>query len=150
MNEQPENGSDTSADILNKSLPTIGDYINQYQLMHQEIVSMKTQAKILDAYRKWYATCFFDQYIERMKRSFDKQVEEIGPVVLILSKAISWLVPEKDRKYLSKYVFERQSIHELAIQYDDTDRYIAGAIYKASMIEVPNEMVEEYGEIFKK
>lgn len=93
---------------------------------------------------------YFDQYIERMKRSFDKQVEGIGPVVLILSKAISWLVPEKDRKYLSKYVFERQSIQELAMEYDDTDRYIAGAIYKASLIEVPNEMVEEYGEIFKK
>lgn len=150
MNEQPENGSNASADLLNKSLPTIGDYIDQYQLIHQEIVSMKNQAKILDAYRKWYATNFFDQYIERMKRSFDKQVEKIGPVVLILSKAISWLVPEKDRKYLSKYVFERQSIHELAMQYDDTDRYIAGAIYKASMIEVPTEMVEEYGEILKK
>ncbi|MFV3037600.1 hypothetical protein ACNI5A_31195, partial [Klebsiella pneumoniae] len=66
MNEQPENGSNTSADILNKSLPTIGDYIDQYQLIHQEIVSMKNQAKILDAYRKWYATNFFDQYIERM------------------------------------------------------------------------------------
>lgn len=150
MNEQLETGSDASADILSKSLPTIGDYIDQYKLMHQEIVSMKNQAKILDTYRKWYATCFFDQYIEQLKRSFDKQIEKIGPVVLILSKAISWLVPEKDRKYLSKYVFERQSIHELAMQYDDTDRYIAGAIYQASMIEVPNEMVEEYGDIFKR
>lgn len=150
MNEQPENGNNASANLLNKSLPTIGDYIDQYQLVHQEIVSMKNQAKILDAYRKRYATGFFDEYIERMKRSFDKQVEEIGPLVLILSKAISWLVPEKDRKYLSKYIFERKGVQEMAMEYDDTDRYIAGAIYKASLIEVPTEMVEEYGEIFKK
>lgn len=150
MNEQLENSSNASADLPNKSLSTIGDYIDQYQLIHQEIVSMRNQAKILDNYRKWYSTNFFDQYIERMKRSFDKQVEKIGPVVLILSKAISWLVPERDRKYLSKYIFERKGVQEMAMEYDDTDRYITGAIYRASMIEVPDEMVEEYGEILKK
>ena len=146
IEKQNDNGNACN-DSSNMPQETIGDYISKYNGIHQQILSLENQIRILERNRERYKTSFFDPYILRLNDTLDAKKGEIGPVILILSQAISWLTLERDREYLYRLVFLGQTAHDINLSLGVSEQYATCVLNRAAKIHVPDSMVKAYGEI---
>lgn len=146
IEKQNDNGN-VCNDSSNMTQETIGDYINRYNGIHQQILSLENQIRILEKNRERYKTSFFDPHILQLTDALDAKKDEIGPVVLILAQAMSWLTLERDREYLYRLVFLGQTTHDINLSLGISEQYATCALNRAAKIQVPESMVKAYGEI---
>lgn len=126
------------------------DYINEYNRISEQILTLESQIDMLEKNRQQLKITTFDQHIHQLFVELCKLKTRIEPIALLLCEVISQVAIEEDKEYFIEHTFLRRSIREIARDHSITGQSVSISVNRCSKIQVPEDVIEKYGEIFKR
>lgn len=132
-----------------RPLETLGDYLQEYRRINQQIVALEIQISILQKSAEWYDTEMFEPSLHQLDYELYLRKKEIGPIIMIVSHAISRLVPDGSGEMIYEHFILGHGIQEIAHQHETTNHCVEKNVSRFLKTSVPSEAVVECGEILR-
>lgn len=134
---------------IHRPVVTLEDYLREYNRLNKQIAALELQANILKKNADRYDISCFDSSLHQIDHELYLRKKEIGPIIMIITRAVSMLIPEGDGEIIYERFFLGRSAQEIARQHGLTDHYIAKSLGRFLKAPVPDEVVDECGKIVK-
>lgn len=131
----------------NKELITLGDYVQEHKRLNHQIVALQNQITILKESADQYDTSFFDSSLHQLECELYLRKKEIVPIILIISRSISQLVPDDAREMMYEHWFLGHRVQEIARKHETADGCVTRYINQSLRVSIPSEVVEQCGKI---
>ena len=95
-----------------------------------------------------YAISSLDSSLHQMNYELYLRKKEIGPIIMIITRTVSMLIPNGDGEMFYERFFLGRSALEIARQHGLTDNYVTKTVGRFLKAPVPDEVVDECGKIF--
>lgn len=125
----------------------LGDYIDEYTRICEQILVLKNQIDMLNTNRQQLEIAAFDQHIHQLCVEMCKLKAKIEPVTLLLCEVISQTPLEVDKEYFIERIFLKRSTREIARDHNITNQSVLSSLSRCSKIQIPENIVEKYGKI---
>lgn len=130
-------------------MATLGDYLREYNRINQQIAALEIQIGILRKSAERYDVSYFDSTLHQIEHELFLQKREIGPIIMIITRTISMLMPGEDGEIVYERLFLGHSSQEIARQHGLTDHSVAKNVGRFLKAPVPDKVVDECGKILK-
>lgn len=128
----------------------LGDYIDEYNKIYEQILALESQIDMLNKNRQQLKMAALDQHIHQLCVESCKLKVKIEPITLLLCEVISQTAIEGDKEYFIEHIFLRRPLREIAKSHNTTSHSVLFSVDRCNKIQVPESTVEKYGEILKK
>lgn len=128
----------------------LGRYTDEYNRIYEQILALEFQINMLEKNRVQLKIAAFDQQIHQLGIELCMRKAEIEPIVRLMSEVIARSSLGKDKEYFVERIFLRHSIREIARNHDVTDQSVSVAVNRCNKIQVPQDVLKKYGQVFKK
>lgn len=133
---------------IHRSMITVGDYLREYSRINQQIVALEIQINMLKKNAERYGISSFDSSLHQMNYELYLRKKEISPIIMIITRTVSMLIPNGDGEMFYERFFLGRSSLEIARQHGLTDNYVTRTVGHFLKVAVPDEVVDECGKIF--
>ncbi len=134
---------------IHRPLVTLGDYLQEYNRINQQIVGLELQIKMLKNSAERYDISFFDSSLHQMDYELYLHKKEIGPIIMIIARTVSMLIPDGDGAMIYERFFLGRNTQKIARQHRTTDYCVTRNVGQFLKAAVPDEVVTECGKIFE-
>lgn len=128
----------------------IGDYIDKYRTLNQQIASARCQMQLLKDHDNRYQIERFAKLIPQLYDTQLSHILEMENAALAIGHAMAWIVEPEDRKIVSDTVFSNRTLTEIARKHSVSERCIRNLIREYSQISIPRTLINEYQEKSKR
>lgn len=134
---------------IHRPMVTLEDYLREYNRLNKQIAALELQTNILKKSSERYDISYFDSSLHQMEYELYLRKKEIGPIIMIITRTVSMLIPEGDGEMFYERFFLGRSAQEVARQHGLTDHYVTRNVGRFLKSSVPDEVVDECGKILK-
>ena len=134
---------------IHRPMLTLEDYLREYNRINKQIAALELQTNILKKSAERYDVSYFDTSLHQIEHELYLRKKEIGPIIMIITRTVSALVPDGDGEMIYERFFLGRSAQEIARQHGLTDHYVTRNVGRFLRAPVPDEVVDECGKIFK-
>lgn len=148
MNDEIENDVICDSSI-HRPMVTLEDYLREYNRLNKQIAALELQTIILKKSAERYNISSFDSNLHQMEYELYLRKKEISPIIMIITRSVSMMIPEGDGEIIYERFFLGHSTQEIARQHGTTGHYITRSIGRFLKVPVPDEVVDECGKVLK-
>lgn len=137
-------------DPLTPAWQPLGRYTDEYNRIYERILALEFQINMLEKNREQLKIAAFDQHIHQLNIELCMRKAEIEPIILLLCEVLSRSNLEKDKEYFVERFFLRRSTREIATSHNVTDQIVTASVNRCNKMQVPHDVIEKYGKVFKR